>query len=287
MQKSRPGVLPGGSSALRDKQMVASRRMSGFWCRQCDRNTRLTVDGRRCACHPLHGEQDLWEPPAWCRQCDQTTRMFYTEHGASRCHRCHPMGRPPQSWPLTEVPEGIAEQTRACEWLCFISPTLRRVGGADYLYRFLRMWFDHGWTPNDIVYALDVQPDGQPYGSETPSPTSSPQVVQQWLRRRLEQWRDLASGLPYESVSAQVIRNREALVERQLRQRAELDRQRDAAADAAARAAGLAAARKVLADVARRRRVATAVEDARQGHRLREELSAPRHCGFAALMTRE
>ncbi|MEJ3744389.1 hypothetical protein WEI85_13975 [Actinomycetes bacterium KLBMP 9797] len=221
------------------------------WCGQCDRRTRLVADGRRCdRCNPLAGrDPDPYRRRPWCGECDQRDRMVRDNAGASKCRRCHPLGRPPTQWPMYDVPAGYTEQLMACEWLCYISPTLRRVG-ADRLRVLLQRWFDVGWTPRDVVHALDHAPTGESQPGDVPTATSDPRITEAYVKRRLRAWLDEEQN-PLPAINQQISGNRERQVAAQIAAREEWRRQA-AAAVPPSRSFGAAQARKIARDAASR-----------------------------------
>ncbi len=192
------------------------------WCGSCHRSTRLTADGHRCPnCNPLAGREDPFATRPWCGQCEKSTRRVVTLHGSDRCRRCHPLGRPPMQWPMHDVPDGLAEQLLACEWLCYISPMMRVVG-VENLRELLRPWFDAVWTPRDIVYALDNLPTGGSQFGDNPEGKLKPSLVVNFIKRRLGAWlTDDDDPKPLPSVSQQIWANRDAVLQRQEQRRAE------------------------------------------------------------------
>lgn len=102
---------------------------------------------------------------------------------------------PANGWSLTRVPRTKGERHAAGramvgvgrEWLAGISAAAI---GAE-----CRRWFEAGWSPRDLLTALDHRPDG-PWTF-----TTAPRSVRAWLRHRLSFWLD-AAGEPGESFSA-------------------------------------------------------------------------------------
>lgn len=237
------------------------------WCGQCDRRTRLLADGSRCErCNPLAGrESDPYRRRPWCGACDQRDRMVRDDAGVSKCRRCHPLGRPPTQWPMHGVPAGYTEQLVACEWLCYISPTLRRIG-ADRLRLLLQRWFDAGWTPRDVVHALDHLPTGEIQPGDVPPAGSDPKVTEAYVKRRLRAWLDDEDN-PLPAINQQIAGNRERQVAAQIAAREEW-RRRAATAVPADRSYAAAQARLVAREAAsrglRRRREAEERELARR-----------------------
>jgi hypothetical protein len=133
-------------------------------------------------------------------------------------------------WPTFDIPEGFTEQFLACDWLGYISPTLRQVG-PDRLRLHLRRWFEAGYTPKDIVYSLDHLPTGELYDTRTPAPSERPKVIENWLQRRLRAWLD-AEEEPLPPVNAHIRDRRDAMIFQQEQRRQESERVKALAADA-------------------------------------------------------
>jgi hypothetical protein len=210
-----------GSSRMTDNLAQDHQIIRRMWCGSCHRTTRLTADGHRCkTCNPLAGrDEDPLERRPWCGQCEKSNRRVVTVNGSDRCRRCHPLGRPPMQWPMRDVPEGLAEQLLACEWLCYISPLLRAVG-VENLRELLRRWFAAGWTPRDVVYGLDNLPTGGPHPGQSPEGRIKQPLAVSFVKRRLGAWLDGDDPLP--SVSEQIWSNRDAVLQRQEARRARL-----------------------------------------------------------------
>jgi hypothetical protein len=85
-------------------------------------------------------------------------------------------------WPIGRAPVTRRDQLHAAERLRAVSPTLRRLSGR-YLRHLLRPVFAAGWSPAQVVYALDHTPD------ETPRWHTADVVhVAAWMRHRLRDW---------------------------------------------------------------------------------------------------
>ena len=67
-------------------------------------------------------------------------------------------------WPLGVTPKGAKGVTLALEQMRARSLVLRRIR-ADRLARLLTPWFRAGWTPADVLHALDYRPDGSRCGT--------------------------------------------------------------------------------------------------------------------------
>ncbi|GFJ95806.1 hypothetical protein [Phytohabitans rumicis] len=246
--------------------MTADQSLPAWWCGDCDRRTRLAADGRRCArCNPLADRDADPDRRPWCGRCDQRDRMVRDEAGARKCRACHPLGRPPQQWPMHDVPDGYTEQLLACEWLCHISPTLRRIG-SDRLRVLLQLWFEAGWTPRDVLYGLDSLPTGEPQIGEVPTAASDPKVTEAYVKRRLRAWLD-DDNHPIPAINQQVTANRTKALAAQLAARQDWQR-RERLAVPPSRARGAAQARLIASQAAarslRRRRSADERERAQR-----------------------
>ncbi|MGN9914508.1 hypothetical protein ACTMTJ_43950 [Phytohabitans sp. LJ34] len=243
------------------------------WCGECHRRTRLTADGRRCQrCNPLAGrDDDPYRRRAWCGRCDKRDRMVRDTDGVRKCRACHPLGRPPAQWPMHDVPDGYTEQLMACEWLCYVSPTLRRAG-SDRLRVLLQLWFEAGWTPRDVLYALDHLPTGETQPGEIPTAAADPRTTEAYVKRRLRGWLDGDDG-PLPPVNRQIADNRRKVVAAQEAAREEwLRRSRVAVPPTLSR--GAAQARQVARDAAERNRRRRRAADDRELLRRGEELAA-------------
>jgi hypothetical protein len=102
-------------------------------------------------------------------------------------------GRP--MWPLSVAPVTRRDQLDACEALRWDAVTLRPLSGR-MLRHLLRPWFGAGWSPRDVVHALDHLPTGQPWRY-----AGTPKAPAAWVRFRLAAWTDPATGAPVASRS--------------------------------------------------------------------------------------
>jgi hypothetical protein len=87
-------------------------------------------------------------------------------------------------WPLGQNPQRRRERLAAAESLRRDHLVLRRMS-ARAVRSVVRIYFRTGWTPADVVYALDFRPDGRQH-IET-EPVRSPA---RWLACRLAWWLD-------------------------------------------------------------------------------------------------
>lgn len=187
---------------------------------------------------------------------------------------------------MHDVPDGYTEQLMACEWLCYVSPTLRRAG-SDRLRMLLRLWFEAGWTPRDVLYALDHLPTGETQPGEIPTAAADPRTTEAYVKRRLRGWLD-GDDAPLPPVNRQIADNRRKVVAAQESAREEwLRRSRGAVPSAQSR--GAAMARQVARDAAERNRRRQRAADDRELLRRGEELAAGQEVSarWRDLLTRE
>lgn len=266
-----------GEPCLDCHPAIRRTRAPRRWCGTCDRQTLCLPDGTRCDCHPFAHDVVHFAARPWCGHCASATDRHHYAHDEdgrayrSRCRTCHPLGRKPDQWPVNDVPDGFTETFLATDWLTYISPTLRRIG-VDRLRVLLRKWYEAGYTPRDIVYALDHDPMGGRYDEETPLPSASPRIVEYWLRRRLATWLD-ADDTPYLPIRLQQAAYRDQLIAQQRIRRAEFD-QRAATAARESPAAALAATIARIA--ARQARTRTTEADHREREARIAQLAADR-----------
>jgi hypothetical protein len=130
-------------------------------------------------------------------------------------------------WPATRRPATRGEMLAAADMLRRRSPLLRRIT-ARHLRSLLKGYWQRGWTPADVLYAVDHYPDGQQHPH-----TDRVRHVPGWMRHRLAAWHNphdpLAGLYPTPSQLA-------------------ADHARAARAEQRQRAAQLAAARAARAD---------------------------------------
>jgi hypothetical protein len=135
--------------------------------------------------------------PNWCGACDEQTRRFNLGDLERRCPDCHPywaFGH--HSVDPLRVPASRAEQEQATRWLIYEMVSLRTLAPTE-LRRRTSAFFDCGWTPQDIVHALDFDPDGSAFRS-VPSTADPPGKTQRAVLNMLSSWCD-ESGKPLRS----------------------------------------------------------------------------------------
>ncbi|WP_433357706.1 hypothetical protein ACQP25_44825 (plasmid) [Microtetraspora malaysiensis] len=104
-------------------------------------------------------------------------------------------------WPMAVTPATKRSRLLAAEEMCQRSLDLRKLSAAYVRHLVAPLW-DAGWTPNDVLYALDHRPDGTlwPYAG-------SARHVPGWVRFRLAPWH-AADGRPALSRSQMSARRR-------------------------------------------------------------------------------
>lgn len=86
-------------------------------------------------------------------------------------------------WNLGSTPAGRKERLAAAIALQVVLPVLGRISAA-YVASLTREWFLAGWTPRDVLAALDQRPDGTRWTHE-----HAVRHVPGWFRHRLAPWR--------------------------------------------------------------------------------------------------
>jgi len=140
---------------------------------------------------------------------------------------------------LHHCPENRAEGLAAAAVVQERSRDLRRLS-PQHVRWLARVWFQSGWTPADVIHALDHEPSGRQHGyvQAVRSPAG-------WARARLALWLD-SSGRPLPS--------RSQLAAERHRRDLEDQRRREAARkEPTGYAKGAALARRLLAERARAR----------------------------------
>jgi hypothetical protein len=101
---------------------------------------------------------------------------------------------PATSWPPDQKPATRRESLAAAEALRRELPVLRRMS-ARAVRAACRIYCQAGWTPADLVYALDHDPDCVQYPHTAPV-----RSVAGWARARWDRWLN-AQGVPLASAS--------------------------------------------------------------------------------------
>lgn len=89
----------------------------------------------------------------------------------------------PHLWPLHQSPTHRRDRLAAAARLRAESPTLARLSARGLRHR-CKTFFQAGWTPADVLHALDHHPDGSP----RPAYTQRVRHVASWLTHRLASW---------------------------------------------------------------------------------------------------
>lgn len=180
------------------------------------------------------------------------------EHGPDRLQR----------WPLGRKPENRDDGECAARALQERLPVLGRIS-ARYLRSLTMRYYAAGWTPLDVIAALDYDRHGRQHGYRDPI-----RHLAGWIRARLAE-HDQADGEPGEPPGAAAERDHQRSLGEQRRRRADAERaaaERDPAA-VAARLARIVAS-ITPADSAAERRIMTGRGPA--AARLRELLALGR-----------
>ncbi len=162
----------------------------------------------------------VMDMPTWCGSCDERTRRFNLGDLERRCPDCHPywaFGH--RSVDPARVPSGHAEQEQAARWLLYELVSLRTLPLAE-LRRRTSAFFDCGWTPQDIVRALDFDPDGSSFRS-VPSTSDPPSLTRRTVLNMLSSWCD-ENGRPLPSPTQRAMARDRKRKQRQRETRAAL-----------------------------------------------------------------
>lgn len=158
--------------------------------------------------------------PQWCGACHPDTRRYNLGDLERRCPDCHPywaFGH--SSVDPAHVPATRLEQERAARWLLYEMVSLRALPVTE-LRRRTRAFFEQGWTPLDIVHALDFDPDGSKVRAV--ASTNDPvELTERRVLNMLSSWCD-EHGRPLPSPSQQAAARTRRLRERQRAARAKL-----------------------------------------------------------------
>ncbi|MFB9194409.1 hypothetical protein ACFFWA_15600 [Actinomadura verrucosospora] len=165
-------------------------------------------------------------------------------------------------WKTSPVPGSRSIRLAVAAAMRATDRTLSRLS-ARHLRHIFRPWWDAGWTPSDILYAVNHQASGEPWPyAYAPGDLRH---VAGWLRHRLAHWLD-PNGAPGPSRSQALAAARRAEADQQARRTAAAAAARAAAAPAEAPvpAAQISAVRaELLARLAARGRLA-GVQQARR-----------------------
>ena len=138
--------------------------------------------------------------------------------------------------PLGAVPENRAEALGVAQAMQKRGPVLRRLS-AEHLRYLARPFFAAGWSPRDVLHAIDHEPSGRQHGY-----TSTVRSPAGWIRSRLAAWFG-PNGVPLPSRSQRLAEARRQVLAEQAEHRA---RDAEARARAADYPAAAARAREML-----------------------------------------
>ncbi|WP_431928778.1 hypothetical protein [Nonomuraea jabiensis] len=127
----------------------------------------------------------LSEPPSFSlpeREGTDPTRTREASRQARRSLRISP------TWALHESPRTKRDRLAACDRLRQESNVLRHMT-PWYLRWLLRSFLAAGWTPADVLHALDVRPDDSRW-TYTWSSVDELRHIPGWVRNRLAAWLD-------------------------------------------------------------------------------------------------
>ena len=154
----------------------------------------------------------------------------------ARAPRGQPMLPPPGAAPLAAIPENRTEALAAAQVMQERARPLRRIS-AEHLRHLTRPFFAAGWSPRDLLHAIDHEPAGRQHGY-----TSGVRSPAGWIRSRLAAWFG-PGGVPLPSRSQRLTETRRQVLADQATRRA---RDADARARAADYPAQAARAREML-----------------------------------------
>ena len=149
---------------------------------------------------------------------------------AARAPRGQSMLPPAGAAPLAAVPENRAEALAAAQVMQERARLLRRIS-AEHLRHLARPFFAAGWSPRDLLHAIDHEPGGRQHGY-----TSGVRSPAGWIRSRLAAWSG-PNGVPLPSRSQRLTEARRQVLADQASRRARDAAERAAAADYPAQAA--------------------------------------------------
>ena len=139
--------------------------------------------------------------------------------------------------PLGAVPQNCTEALGAARAMQERTRLLRRISG-EHLRHLARPFFAAGWSPRDVLHAIDHSPAGRQHGY-----TSGVRSVPGWVRARLTEWLG-PDEVPLPSRSQRLADARRQVLAEQAARRARAAAGRASAADYPAQAAR---AREMLA----------------------------------------
>jgi hypothetical protein len=145
-------------------------------CRQGDDDGDLGAE--YVLCIPAHEPVEISDSPSLLRQEERSK-----PHASARENRADlKESLNAQPWPMHQTPETRGQRLAATRRLQDQAPVLARLSTRQ-LRSVLRPWYDRGWTPAQVLYALDHGPDGTLRWH-----TADVRHVPGWIRSRLAAW---------------------------------------------------------------------------------------------------
>jgi hypothetical protein len=116
----------------------------------------------------------------------------------------------PARWPADRIPSGDTEFRAACSWMQHENLVLRQLSLRD-LAGLLQPFFEAGYRIRDITEALEKAPTDDGYHEGPPMLRWGSVRILQWVRDRLDRWRDPESGQPLQPPSAEIAQETEEI----------------------------------------------------------------------------
>lgn len=163
-------------------------------CRQDDEDGDLAAEYVLCV--PAQEPVEITDSPSLLRQEERSK-----PHASARENAQEDAARP---WPMHQPPETRGQRLAATQRLQQQAPVLGRLGDRQ-LRSILKPWYQQGWTPAQVLYALDHTPDGALRWH-----TADVRHVPGWIRSRLAAWdgrtppRQLGAGRTTDLAAADV-----------------------------------------------------------------------------------
>jgi hypothetical protein len=163
-------------------------------CRQDDEDGDLAAEYVLCV--PAQEPVEITDSPSLLRQEERSK-----PHASARETAQEVTDRP---WPMHQPPETRGQRLAATQRLQQQAPVLARLGDR-HLRSILKPWYQRGWTPAQVLYALDHTPDGALRWH-----TADVRHVPGWIRSRLAAWdgqtppRQLGAGRTTDLAAADV-----------------------------------------------------------------------------------
>ncbi len=211
----RPGILHGLADA-------AERNDAAVYVLAVPRRKRLTTSA-------LMSSGEFGRLSVLRRRTVKAPRAGSVQAGKVKGQKARPAAGPPcvprsgAEFPIGRNPETHSEGLAAAAAMRDRSRLLARLS-REHLRWLAKRFFAAGWTPGDVMHALDYDPGGRQHGY-----SADVRHVAGWVRYRLSLWTD-PQGVPVASRSQRVAAGRERVRAQQSAARAERQRRSEAAA---------------------------------------------------------